>query len=441
MDEGMEGKDLASEKKVEYFIAELKSLIRQCKDLKNTPVESNGYRVSFEPETGRYKIVFSNTGIVLAQENKEGFRVYAESIEFYNQLVVQAEEQGIATLERPAGLVEPEELEEYLKKQKEMRGKGQTAGDEENSGEENEEEKDDEKPELEEEKDEEKEEIANKYNVNSKHVIHVDLGHEKLTKDDRFKDLVRWAGEYDDLYVIPGEDEFTYKTVGRKKGEKQLSEIQTPEKQVHGKNPNITIKRIDGEQIEEIRPLAVYMIDNDSMRAIIRNKYGEREMLYCRREAGKEEYWGMVVPEADTKNVEQGEYEDREFLDSKYNSKFDLDKKAEELKRAQDLEKRGVPSEKEGVQLDEIAGSTSENREKTLEEIVEDLKSRDGIVDELTVPPGYYENKAEKILRLLEKAREEGTDLDYEQALEQVENEGQREQGGRTPEGRARRRE
>lgn len=442
--EGNEGKDLAYEKKVEFFIEELKSLINQCKELNNRPVESNGYKVSFEPETKRYKIVFSNTEIVLAQENKEGFSIDPESIDLYNQLVEQAEEQGIATLEKPVGLVESENLRKYLEKEQEKQVEKEQEENEEISeeeGEENEEEKDDEKPELED--DEEKNaEVAKKYNVNSTHVIHIDLRNEKLTKDERFKDLVVWAKEYEDIYIIPGEDEFTYRTVGRKKGEKNLSEVKTPEKQSYGKNPNITIKRIDGEQIEEVRPLAAYVIDNDSMRAIVRNEYGQIEMLYCRREAGKEEYWGMVVPEADTKNVIQGEYEEREFLDSRYNSKHDLSKKAEELERAQDLDARGVPSEQQGVQLDEIAGSSSENRENTLEEIVEDLKRRDGIIDELTVQPGFYEHKAEKILSRLEQARKDGTDLSYEEALEEVENEGQREQGGRIPgEGNHKRRE
>lgn len=442
--EGNEGKDLAYEKKVEFFIEELKSLINQCKELNNRPVESNGYKVSFEPETKRYKIVFSNTEIVLAQENKEGFSIDPESIDLYNQLAEQAENQGIATLERPVGLVESENLRKYLEKEQEKQGKKEQEENEqvsEEEGEENEEEKDDEKPELETDE-EKKSDVAKKYNVSSGQTIHIDLKNRKLTKNERLNDLVGLFNEYDDVYVVQGKDEFSYKMVGRKKGEKDYSEIETQENQVYGKNPNVKIKRIDGEQIEEITPLYANKINNDSMIAYTRDEYGKLAMLYCKREAGKEEYWGTIVPEADTKNVKQGDIEEREFLDSRYNSKHDLSKKAEELEKAQDLDARGVPSEQQGVQLDEIAGSSSENRENTLEEIVEDLKSRDGIVDEITVPPGFYEHKAEKILSRLEQARKDGTDLSYEEALEEVENEGQREQGGRIPgEGNHKRRE
>lgn len=427
--EGNEGKDLAYEKKVEFFIEELKSLINQCKELNNRPVESNGYKVSFEPETKRYKIVFSNTEIVLAQENKEGFSIDPESIDLYNQLAEQAENQGIATLERPVGLVESENLRKYLEKEQEKQGKKEQEENEqvsEEEGEENEEEKDDEKPELETDE-EKKSDVAKKYNVSSGQTIHIDLKNRKLTKNERLNDLVGLFNEYDDVYVVQGKDEFSYKMVGRKKGEKDYSEIETQENQVYGKNPNVKIKRIDGEQIEEITPLYANKINNDSMIAYTRDKYGKLAMLYCKREAGKEEYWGTIVPEADTKNVKQGDIEERELLDSRYNSKHDLSKKAEELEKAQDLEARGAPSKEPGIQVYELG-----NREAILKAYIEDLKSRDGIVDELTRPSGFYEYKAEKILSRLEQAREAGTNLSYEEALEEVENEGQREKGGRT---------
>lgn len=49
---------------------------------------------------------------------------------------------------------------------------------------------------------------------------------------------------------------------------------------------------------------------------------------------------------------------------------------------------------------------------------------RDGIVDKLTVPPGFYENKADKVLALLEQNK----DMQYEEAIEKVENSGQRDE-------------
>ena len=42
---------------------------------------------------------------------------------------------------------------------------------------------------------------------------------------------------------------------------------------------------------------------------------------------------------------------------------------------------------------------------------------RDGIIDKSTMPPGYYENKAEKVLQLIENNK----DIIYEQAVEQIE--------------------
>ena len=49
---------------------------------------------------------------------------------------------------------------------------------------------------------------------------------------------------------------------------------------------------------------------------------------------------------------------------------------------------------------------------------------RDGIVDKLTVPPGFYENKADKVLALLEQNK----DMQYEEAIEKVENAGKKDE-------------
>ena len=226
------------------------------------------------------------------------------------------------------------------------------------------------------------------------------------------------------MYVIPGEDEYTWKTIGRKKGEKEFTEVEGANKQIHGRNPDITIQRIDDEKITEIRPLAMYEIDSDTAIAIIRNEYGESEQLYCRRQEGEQKYWGTVIPEASKKNVRQLEFDVRSFMSTKNTSGLDLEKKEDELKKARDLSERGVPSKEEGVQIYEIDGNSRQNREVVKEEIVRDLMQRDGIVDKLTVPPGYYENKAEKVLGLLEQNQE----INYEQAVEQIDKQGEREE-------------
>lgn len=279
-----------------------------------------------------------------------------------------------------------------------------------------------EKQEEQEEKDKEK--IAKKYKLNTNQIIHVDLENEKITEDETFSDLVKWADGQKEIYVIPGEDEYTWKTIGRKEGEEEFTEIKAAHKQIHGKNPNITIQKIDNEKITEVRPLAMYEVDNDTAIAIVRNEHGEPEQLYCRRQEGEQKYWGTVIPEASKKNVRQLEFDVRSFMSTKNTSGLDLEKKEDELKKARDLSERGVPSKEEGVQIYEIDGNSRQNREVVKEEIVRDLMQRDGIVDKLTVPPGYYENKAEKVLGLLEQNQE----INYEQAVEQIDKQGEREE-------------
>lgn len=279
-----------------------------------------------------------------------------------------------------------------------------------------------EKQEEQEEKDKEK--IAKKYKLNTNQIIHVDLENEKITEDETFSDLVKWADGQKEIYVIPGEDEYTWKTIGRKEGEEEFTEIEAAHKQIHGKNPNITIQKIDNEKITEIRPLAMYEIDSDTAIAVVRNEYGEPEQLYCRKQEGEQKYWGTVIPEASKKNVRQLEFDARSFMSTKNTSGLDLEKKEDELKKARDLSERGVPSKEEGVQIYEIDGNSRQNREVVKEEIVRDLMQRDGIVDKLTVPPGYYENKAEKVLGLLEQNQE----INYEQAVEQIDKQGEREE-------------
>ena len=279
-----------------------------------------------------------------------------------------------------------------------------------------------EKQEEQEEKDKEK--IAKKYKLNTNQIIHVDLENEKITEDETFSDLVKWADGQKEIYVIPGEDEYTWKTIGRKEGEEESTEIKAAHKQIHGKNPNITIQKIDNEKITEVRPLAMYEVDNDTAIAIVRNEHGEPEQLYCRRQEGEQKYWGTVIPEASKKNVRQLEFDVRSFMSTKNTSGLDLEKKEDELKKARDLSERGVPSKEEGVQIYEIDGNSRQNREVVKEEIVRDLMQRDGIVDKLTVPPGYYENKAEKVLGLLEQNQE----INYEQAVEQIDKQGEREE-------------
>lgn len=416
--EGMEGKDLAAEQKKEFK----QIVLEQIAKLKNGESQI---------VVGELEATKIGDQAILKVRGKSIAIVRGNTIEYnlanFEDLKKELAEDG-QTLD-DLGL--PDLQAEIDKIQKQTSAREQQNQEEQKAQEENDEdvvdeEKDDNKPKLE-DKDEKKEEIAKKYNINASQVIHI-AKDEKITEDERFQGLVKWAEDRDDVYVVPGEDPYTYKFIGSTDGQEEEIEAGN-NKVIGGKNPDVTVKRIDGEKITEIKPLAMYEIDSETSIAIVKNEHGEPEALYCRQEAGKEKaYWGSVIPEASGKNVLQQEPEVREFMDHKYNSGLDLDKKSNALERQEELEKRGLPTDKEGVQVEEIEGSHEQNIALNIEKIAEDLMKKDGIVDRATMPPGYYENKAQKVLNLMQ----ENENITYEQAVEQVENQGQREQGGRT---------
>lgn len=427
--ESMEGKDLAQE---------------QLKEFNNQVIEAIdklGTLKTGESATllGGIEVTKSiGDSSVLSLKGKKIAIINGKTIQYslanYQEVKKALEEEG-QTLE-DLGLPDLEEAIAKIQNQNreqeeqvEQEGEQLEEQEQEDSDEEIvDEEKDDEKPDLEEDKDAKKEEIAKKYNLNARNIVHL-ANDERVTENERFKGLVEWSKEYDDVYAIPGEDEYSYKFIGSKKG--SIEEIQAgTNKVMGGKNPDITIKRIDGEQITEIKPIAMYEVDSQTAIAIVKDEHGQPETIYCRQQEGNEkEYWGSVIPEASGKNVVQESPEVRSFMDHRNNSGLDLSRKADELSRQEELEERGLPSKEEGVQVEEIEGSRVQNRELNIEEIAEDLMGRDGIVDRATVPPGYYEHRAEKVLVLMETNK----NLTYEQAVAQIENEGQREAGGTTP--------
>lgn len=302
--------------------------------------------------------------------------------------------------------------------------------------EEKEEEKDE--PEKEKTEDEAKEEFARRHNVSRNQVIHISMNR-KITEHDKLKNLAKWAREYDDIYVLPGKDEYSWETIGiNKNGEEETIES----RQQKGRNPDVTIKRVDGKEITEVRPIAMYEIDSRQSYAIVRDSAGKTEMLYCRQQEGDgKAYWGIEVPEAEGKNVLQKSPEEREFMDSRNTSSLDLSRKSDELEKGVSLEERGIPSKKgKGVQVEEIEGTATQNRSMRKEDIKEKLMKKDKIDLRGENMNGYkryidktYDEKAEKVLRLMESDK----DITYEQAVERVEN-SDRDQGGRTPGERSR---
>lgn len=258
--------------------------------------------------------------------------------------------------------------------------------------------------------------IAKKYNINTRNIVHI-RKEAKITEHETYGELVEGADDKEEIYTIE-EDPYTYKTIGREKGEKGFKEIEEASNRIHGKNPDITVQMMDEEgNIKEVKPIEIIDNGNNTARAIIKNEWGEPEEVFLRKQEGEQKYWGTKVTEKGNKNLRQADYKTREFIDPRNNSSRDLSKKEEELKKATDLDKRGVPSEEKGVKEYEIRGNSEQNREVAKENIVKDLMERDGIFDKSTVPPGYYENKAEKVLQLIENNK----DIRYKQAVEQIE--------------------
>lgn len=258
--------------------------------------------------------------------------------------------------------------------------------------------------------------IAKKYNINTRNIVHI-RKEEKITEHETYEELVKGADDKEEIYTIE-KDPYTYETIGREKGEKEFKKIEEASNRIHGKNPDITVQMMDKEgNIKEVKPIEIIDNGNNTARAIIKNEWGEPEEVFLRKQEGEQKYWGTKVTEKGNKNLRQADYKTREFIDPRNNSSRDLSKKEEKLKKATDLDKRGVPSEEKGVKEYEIRGNTDQNRKVEIDNIVKDLMRRDGIIDKSTMPPGYYENKAEKVLQLIENNK----DIIYEQAVEQIE--------------------
>lgn len=279
--------------------------------------------------------------------------------------------------------------------------------------------------------------IAKKYNINTRNIVHI-RKEEKITEHETYEELVKGADDKEEIYTIE-KDPYTYETIGREKGEKEFKKIEEASNRIHGKNPDITVQMMDKEgNIKEVKPIEIIDNGNNTARAVIKNEWGEPEEVFLRKQEGEQKYWGTKVTEKGNKNLRQADYKTREFIDPRNNSSRDLSKKEEELKKATDLDKRGVPSEEEGVQEYEIRGNSEQNRELQKEQIKEDLYKRLGIDKKMAgAMPGYLdyiddklEVQANEILTLMETNKE----VEYDEAVQKVQaKHGQKESGGPVP--------
>lgn len=444
-----EGKDLAKNMKQEREEQE-KDL---AKDMKKEEQEEEKYfthvhlelskialnDVTIGEQQGTYNIYikFKGEDVLIATIGEDG-KVMPNKGILEDEKYTEEDKKALGNMINLLGLEQEKvNLDKFQEQMKDKKGltKEELEQEKEQEKEEEEEIKDNEPKEQEEEEeleekenqkddDTKREEIAKKYKVNAKQVVRLNIKDEKINEDDTFQRAVEYAKGYEEICVIPGKDIYSWKILGRKKGEKEFDEIEQANKQINGKNPDVTIKAIRNDKIIEQKPLATYDIDGKNIMAVVKNEWGEPETLYCRKQEGEQKYWGSVVPELSNKNIRQLGFDERSFMSEKNTSGMDLSKKENELDKAQDLNDRGVPSKEEGVQVYEIDGNARQNAATRKEEVVNDLMRRDGIVDKLTVPPGFYENKADKVLALLEQNK----DMQYEEAIEKVENSGQRDE-------------
>lgn len=276
-----------------------------------------------------------------------------------------------------------------------------------------------------------KERISKVYNVNSKNIVHLNTTGEKITERKDFSELVQWAKGKKDIYVISNRYGMIDKIVEKKDG--KFNEIETGMPKVHGNNPSISIQRIGKDKITEEKPLKVYELDSKTALATVRNEWGELEVLYCRKQEGKQEYVATAIPEKSTKNYRQLGQNEREIMSPEYKSARDLSNFADNVLEAKDLDERGVPSKEKGVQAYEVNGTNEQNAKLVKENIIEDLYKRLGITEQMKagLMPGqlqYLDKKlnieADEIIDLMSNNKE----ISYEEAVEQIEGKNAREQ-------------
>lgn len=302
-----------------------------------------------------------------------------------------------------------------------------------------------------EDKDKDKDEIARRYGVSPNQVVHISTGvrSKRVTDKDHFSGIAKWAEKYDDIFILPGKDEYSWETIGV---DKEGKEEVINNRQQEGKNPDVTIKmenqNSSTKELEEVRPLAMYEIDKRTSYAIIRDSAGKTQAVLCRQEEGKgKEYWGQVIPEAQGKNVREASPESRKAISPEHYSAYDLAKRGKAFEYAKSFEERGYPSkEGKGVQMEEITGTPAQNRQLLKEAIINDLVDRAIAASPMPINRNAYinihkeelNNKAEKILTM----GEEHDDISYEDALKRLESESkEKEKDQKTPDQNPRKRQ
>lgn len=423
--EGMEGKNIAIHEQqkamFEQMIIQIANNMEKDRAIITLNEGSANINIEIDKVKEEYKITILGRKIASIDKEKNFS---------YNIKELESIKDDLENSERPIakydelGLPNIEYLKKLEKEKNDNEREENTRNDEEKERDEDKEDEEVENKKDEQEDEQTKKEIAKKYNVSSKDIVHMNTNSKKITENKAFSDLVKWAEGRDDIYVVANK-KGSIETVLEKKGN-EYEEIDHNMKQIQGNMPNVKIHLVGKEKITTEVPLKIYQIDSKQAFATIRNEWGELETIYCRKQDGKDEYFGEKVPEEKSvKNTRQLGFEERAFMDSKNTSSMDLSKKAKELERAQDHDNRGVPSDEKGVQVEEINGTSTQNIKNEKEKIKEDLYKRKGITEKMkaNLMPGqleYLDKKIDKEADEIQELMSINKDMTYEQAVEQL---------------------
>ena len=251
--EGMEGKDFAKEEQVKAKFEEiLTQIINEMEHDEATVTlegEAADININVKKEKEVYNISLLGENIATIDENKE-FSYNINGLENVKQKL-EDKKNPVAKYE-DLGLPDIEYLKELEKEKQKEDGEQEKENPDDEEKDENEKDEE-EKPDLEDDK-EDREEIAEEYNISSKDVIHVKRDDpDKVTEDENFASAAKFDKKYKDIYMLREKDPYTWKAIGKDKDGKKEEIENEQNKQTGGRNPDITIKKVSGEKIEEIK--------------------------------------------------------------------------------------------------------------------------------------------------------------------------------------------
>jgi len=440
-EEGDEEQKLELQKRVQAFIDEQKSIIKLAKKNQMPTMAFNGYDVELNPKTGTYTVKFSRTNIAISQEDKKGnFSIYPDAIDEYNMLAKRAKEQGVETLDKPAGLIESYELRNFLEKQKERSNPGHAEKAPEILKSYKDQKKQEE-PETKKDSENGQEEKGHAFKKLGQNAIIMNPNTKEgkmgvlagiLTK--KYKEQLKGI-ELDHFAIAPDENDVNnFRLYAVSKNDEA---VELPTKKLEGKNPGtLRDKRAliytkDGGSVEAKQPMQMLMVDDSFGFGIFGEGTRYREATTLARTGGAA-YYGHVI----AKTGAEGEWQDaswdvRAGTDNTADQTiFEGDRQQKGYQGMADLKAKGTPDEinpaSDGLDVHEVE-NVIQTKEKMKTAIMYcygfSEESAQTMVDELTDPNSR---------KNFHEVYEETAKLDQEKSLRNGSS-SVRESGGRTP--------